>query len=67
MLDSGSDRDVISQVVVNSLGMTTTTRPLNLHTLDNSIKRDRKLVNLRIESLDGQYIVDINDALEASS
>ena len=48
---------------MNTLKMATTTRHLSVHTLDNSIKQNRRLVNLRLESLDRQYVVNVNEAL----
>ena len=63
MLDSGSDRDVISEKIVNALHMTTIIRHLAVRTVDHSVKQDRKLVNLRLKSLDRQYVVRVNEAL----
>ena len=63
MLDSGSDRDVISEKIVNSLNMITVTKRLAVRTVDNYDTQDRKLVNLRLESLNRQYVVNINEAL----
>ena len=63
MLDSGSDRDVISEKIVNALNMTIVTKHLAVRTVDHSVKQDRKLVNLRLESLDRKYVVRVNEAL----
>ena len=63
MLDSGSDCDVISEKIVNSLNMITVTKRLAVCTMDNYNNQDRKLVNLRLKSLDRQYVVRINKAL----
>ena len=63
MLDTGSNCDVISEDIVNARKIITTTRNLAVHTVDHSIKQDRKLVNLRLKSLDGQYAVIVNEAL----
>ena len=63
MLDTGSDRDVISEDVIVDLELIQRKRPVTIQTVESSTTDYRHFVDLRIESLDSSYGADINDAL----
>ena len=63
LLDSGSDRDVISQSVVKDLKMDTWTEFMTVKTLDSLVEGERRLTSMRVESIEGVYTADIEVAL----
>ena len=63
MLDTGSDRDVISEDIILDLELEQRKRPVTIQTVESSTTDYRRFVDLRIESLDSSYGADINDAL----
>ena len=63
MADSGADRDVIGEQTIKRLNIGTTNADLRVVTVDNEIVSQRKLASFSIESLDGEYHAEVNDAL----
>ena len=63
LLDSGSDRDVISQSIISDLKLDTWTEFMTVKTLDNSVEGERSLTSMRLESIQGVYSADIEGAL----
>ena len=63
MLDTGSDRDVISEDIISDLELEQRKRPVTIQTVESSTPDYRRFVDLRIESIDSSYGADINDAL----
>ena len=65
LLDCGSDRDVISDKLVDQLGIETKTKVMTIKTVDSNMTCKRKLTDFHIESLDAQYEAEIEDAMVA--
>ena len=63
MLDTGADRDVISEAVVKDLDIDTTTTEMRVITVDNEIVSKRTMASFIIESLDGSYSASVSGAL----
>ena len=63
LLDSGSDRDVISQSLITDLKLDTWTEFMTVKTLDSSVEGERRLTSMRLESVQGAYSADIDGAL----
>ena len=63
MIDSGADRDVVSASVVNELSIPTKLVQMEVITVDNSIIENRRLASFSLQSLDLEYVVDVDDAL----
>ena len=63
MIDSGADRDVISETITRQLGLETTWTELRVVTVDNEISSSRKLAKFSIESLEEEYKADVTDGL----
>ena len=63
MLDTGSDRDVISEDIILDLELDQRKRPVTIQTVESTTTDYRRFVDLRIESIDSSYGADINDAL----
>ena len=63
MIDSGADRDVISEWVTEFLDLETSWTDLRVVTVDNEIVSKRKLAKFSIESLEDNYNADVNDGL----
>ena len=59
MIDSGADRDVISEAITQRLGLETTWTDLRVVTVDNEISSKRKLAKFSIESLEDDYSADV--------
>ena len=63
LLDSGADRDVISEKLVKRLGLPTRNTILKVVTVGNEITSERELADFTIESIDSDYGAEIEDAL----
>ena len=63
MLDTGADRDVISEAVVKDLDIETTTTEMRVITVDNEIVSKGSMASFTIESLDGSYSASVSGAL----
>ena len=63
MIDSGADRDVISEWVTDFLDLETSWNDLRVVTVDNEIVSKRKLAKFSIESLEDDYNADVIDGL----
>ena len=63
MLDSGADRDVISETVIQDLEIETTTTNMRVITVDNEMVSKRTMASFIIESLDGNYVANVTEAL----
>ena len=63
LLDSGADRDYLSERVADAIGLRTKRRNVNLVTVEESIRKERKMADLEFESLDGNYRVEVEDVL----
>ena len=55
LLDQGSDRDVISPSLIKDLRLDTWTEYMTVKTLDHSVRAERALTSVRIESVDQFY------------
>ena len=58
LLDSGSNRDVISQSLITNLKLDSWTEYLRVKTLDTMVEGERQLTSMRIKSVDASYAVD---------
>ena len=63
MLDSGADRDVISETIIEDMGITTREMDMRVVTVDNSMTNRRSLASFTVESVDGSYRADVDGAL----
>ena len=63
MLDTGSDRDVISERIVDELSILTSSKLMTVKTVNSEDTRHRNVANFRLESLDRQYVADVEEAL----
>ena len=65
MLDSGSDRDIIATELAAELGLKSTTKTVNVKTVETNSTTKKQFTNLRIEAIDESYGADISDAMIA--
>ena len=63
MLNTGSDRDVISEDVISRLNMATTTKLMTVKTVNSTDTQNRKLANFTLRSITGSYNADVKEAL----
>ena len=63
MIDSGADRDVISTNVIRSLLIPTKTVQMTVITVGSRVVEDRFIASFTMQSVDEEYVVDVNDAL----
>ena len=63
MLDSGADRDVISEEVIEALDIETTITNMRVITVDSEIVSKRTMASFTIESLDESYSANVINAL----
>ena len=63
MLDSGADRDVISETVIEELKIATKEMDMRVITVDNSTTNRRSLASFLVESVDGSFRADVDGAL----
>ena len=63
MLDSGADRDVISEAVIEELNIATIEMEMRVNTVDHSVTNRRSLASFVVESMDGSYRADVDGAL----
>ena len=60
MLNTGSDRDVISEDVISRLNMATTTKLMTVKTVNSTDTQNR---NFTLRSITGSYNADVKEAL----
>ena len=65
LLDSGSDRDVVSNDVKDALGLSVLSQRMSVKTLDSVIFGKRSTTNFMLQSLDLSYRADVDGALVA--
>ena len=65
IIDSGADRDVISEEVIKDLAIKTKATDMRVITVDNEIVSRRTTASFTIESLDKTYCAKVNDSLVA--
>ena len=63
MLDTGSDRDVISERIVDELNILTSSKLMTVKTVNSEDTRHRNVADFRLESLDREYVADVEEAL----
>ena len=63
MIDTGADRDVISERLTKRLDIDVNQTVLRVVTVDHEIVTERPLASFSVESLDGEYSVLVNEAL----
>ena len=63
MLDSGADRDVISEEVVEALAIETTIMNMRVVTVDQEVVSKRTMASFTIESLNETYSAKVVEAL----
>ena len=63
MLDSGSDRDVISEELIADLELAQKRKTVTVQTVEGSITEHRQFVDIRIQSIDGSYNAEVSDVL----
>ena len=67
IIDSGADRDVISEEVIKDLAIKTKATDMRVITVDNEIVSKRTTASFTIESLDKTYCANVNDSLVVNS
>ena len=65
IIDSGADRDVISEEVVKALAIETKATDMRVITVENEIVSKRTTASFIIESIDESYRANVNDGLVA--
>ena len=63
MLDTESDRDVISEQLVKDLDLPQRKKPVTIQTVEATTTDYRHFADYRLQSLDGSYSANVNDAL----
>ena len=63
LLDTGSDRDVIDERLAKELMLKTTSRMMNISVLGAQELSPREIAIIRMESLDGKYEAEVQNAL----
>ena len=63
MLDSGSDRDVVSSELTKELGLENKTKTVTIQTVNSTTTATRQFVDFRIEAIDESYGADVVEAL----
>ena len=63
LLDSGSDRDIVSQKLASDLNLELKRKTVTIQTVETSTTNDRLFTNFRVESMDGNYVANVSDAL----
>ena len=63
LLDSGADRDYLSERVAQKLKLETRNKSINLVTIEESSRKMREMADIEIESIDGSYRAEIEDVL----
>ena len=63
MLDSGSDRDIVTTELAEELGLELIAKTVTIQTVESNVTSTRQFANLRIESVDEFYGADIIDSL----
>ena len=63
LLDSGADRDYLSEGVARRLGLETTKKRINLVTVEETSERVREMADVEIEALDGAYRAEVKEML----
>ena len=62
MLDTGSDRDVISEQLVKDLELPQRTKTVTIQTVEETTTDYRHFADYRLQSLDGSYRANVNEA-----
>ena len=60
MIDTGADRDVISERLTKRLNIDVNQTVLRVVTVDHEIVTERPLASFSVESLDGEYSALVN-------
>ena len=63
LLDSGADRDYLSERVAHKLGLVTKKKSINLVTVEEASNKTREMADIEIESVDGSYRAEIEEVL----
>merc|ERR1712055_136096 len=63
LLDSGSDRDCVSERMARRLGLDLRATEVNLATADATTREMRLLGKVAFESIDGEYRAEVDDVL----
>ena len=63
LLDSGADRDYLSERVARKLGLEMRHKEVNLVTVEEASKKVREMADVEIESLDGYYRAEVEEIL----
>ena len=63
MVDTGADRDVISECLTKRLDIDVVKTVLRVVTVDHEIITERPLASFSVESMDGEYSALVNEAL----
>ena len=63
LLDSGADRDFLSERVAHQLGLSTKKKNINLITIEEASNKMREMADIEIESIDGNYRAEIEEVL----
>ena len=63
LLDTGSDRDVIDEGLAKDLMLKTTSRMMNISVLGAQELSPREIAKIRMESIDGKYKAEVQNAL----
>ena len=66
MLDSGSDRDIVTPELAKKLGLVQRAKSVTIQTVDSNMTSNRHFADLRVESIDEVYGADISGALVCS-
>ena len=63
LLDSGADRDYLSERVAHKLGLETKKTSINLVTIEEASSKMREIADIEIESIDGNYRAEVEGVL----
>ena len=63
LLDSGADRDYLSERVAHKLGLETKRTSINLVTIEEASSKMREVADIEIESIDGNYRAEVEGVL----
>ena len=63
LMDTGSDRDVVDERLIEELDIRTTSRMMNVAVLGVAELGPREIAAIRIESIEGGYEAEVENAL----
>ena len=63
LFDTGSDREFLAGTAARQIDLKTHTKLTEVTTLRGPEVKETQMANFRIESLDGTYVCDVNDAI----